>query len=152
MFKTYLRQFARTEELNDRIFDRNISSHHLKLPLSFYGMNTRVTMPITDNTRECEKKIDNNNDNLYITGNDSKNIYYNYASYIDIDSELKNINTPLDNDTDFAEKHIPNSDSDLYLSNYNNDKNVEILKTTGSNYLNSNDYLYNHTRQQLKSL
>ena len=105
-------------------------------------MQTRVTTPVTDNSRKCENK------------DASNNAYYNYASHIDIDSELKNIVNPLDTDADFTDKYMPNTNSDLYLNGYNTDiEHVnEGPKTSGGKLTNSNDTLYNHTRQQLKML
>ena len=49
-------------------------------------------------------------------------------------------------------KYIPNTNSDLYLSDYNTDVVRETLKTSsGIRINNSTEFFNNHTRQQLKN-
>ena len=150
MLRTYFTQFARTEELNTRIFDRNLSSIPLRQPVTFYPSNTQHTLPVAK-LNGNHPVIENNYEGIYITGNDSKNIYKLYAENIDTDSELRNINKTQVRDSNIHDKYIPSSTSDLYLSDYNTDSTREIYVTTGGKKTNdSNNFFFNHTRQQLK--
>ena len=148
--KTYLTQFSRTEDLNRRLYSRNYPSQNIQMPLPFRSITTRTTLPIPLPTPETVKIITPNND-TFIPGDDSKNNYYGYASQIDVDSNLKNINKHLETDADIRNSYIPNSNSDLYLADYNTDIQRVNYKTTGGDKINnSNNIYYNHTRQQLK--
>ena len=67
--KSYLTQFARTEELNKRIYARNNASETLELPLSFRSIETRTTLPITVKLHTTHKIT--NDKNTFIPCNDS---------------------------------------------------------------------------------
>jgi len=148
--KSYLTQFARTEELNKRIYARNNASETLDLPLSFRSIETRTTLPIAVKMPETQK-ISNDN-NTFIPGNNSNTYYYPYGSSIDTNSCLLNITNTLSSETEIHNKYIPNTNSDLYLSNYNTDVVRDTLKTSsGIRINNSTEFFNNHTRQQLKN-
>lgn len=150
-YKTYLTQFSRTEDLNKRIYARNNPSTNLMLPLSFRSVNTRVTMPVPIKEEDTQK-VHCLEKEVFIPGNDSKNYYISYASNVDVDSELKNINKHLESDLNIYNSYVPNSNSDLYLENYNTDVPIQILKTSGGVKTNiSSEFFNNHTRQQLKN-
>ena len=152
-YKAYLCQYARTEDLNKRIFNRNIPSEYLKLPLDFRSINTRETFPTVPMFKynTFQKKEDESEYNkLFIPGNDSGNFYYKYASNINNENELKNLTVPLDSDADFESKYIPASNSDMYVSQYYDNTDFQNYKTTEGKKINSNNVFFNHTRQQLK--
>ena len=149
-YKTYLTQFSRTEDLNKRIYARNNASTSLKMPLPFRSINTRTTFPIPIKKEETEKISCPRG--VFIPGNDSKTFYSGYASSIDIDSNLRNIDKHLETDANIYNSYVPDSNSDLYLENYNTDIEMQQYHTTGGKKINeSNSKFNNHTRQQLKS-
>jgi len=150
-YKTYFTQFSRTEDLNKRIYSRNNPSTNLTLPLSFRSVNTRITMPVPIKQNNTER-IECLKEEVFIPGNDSKNIYVKYASNIDVDSELKNIDKHLESDSNIFNSYVPNSNSDLYLESYNTDLSIETFKTSGGIKTDiSSKFFNNHTRQQLKN-
>lgn len=149
-YKTYFTQFARTEDLNRRIYARNYASQTIQMPLPFRSITTRTTLPVPIPTPE-NIKINSPNNDTFIPGDESKNNFYGYASKIDVDSSLKNIDRHLESDADIKNSYIPNSNSDLYLADYNTDIPIVEYKTSGGNNIdNSTKQYYNHTRQQLK--
>tara|TARA_Y100001980_G_C14494454_1_gene271099 strand:- start:559 stop:1020 length:462 start_codon:yes stop_codon:yes gene_type:complete len=148
-YKTYLAQFSRTEDLNKRIYSRNYPSIDLRMPLPFRSITTRTTFPIPVKQQETEKI--SCPQEVFIPGNDSKTFYLDYASSIDVDSKLKNIDKHLESDANIFNSYVPSSNSDLYLENYNTDIQPQTLQTTNGKKLNSNERFNNHTRQQLKS-
>ena len=150
-YKAYLTQFSRTEDLNKRIYSRNNPSQNLMIPISFRSIETRTTMPVPIKMEDTEKIICPN-ENVFIPGNDSGTYYNGYASSIDVDSILKNIDKNLETDANVFNSYVPDSNSDLYLENYNTDVEKEELYTTtkGKKNNTSTKIFNNHTRQQLK--
>ena len=149
-YKAYLTQFSRTEDLNKRIYSRNYPSQNLMMPISFRSITTRTTLPVPIKQIDTEK-INCPNDAVFIPGNDSGTYYVEYARSIDIDSNLKNIDRNLETDANIFNSYVPNSNSDLYLENYNTDIEIQTLRTTKGKKLDSNEKFNNHTRQQLKN-
>ena len=149
--KAYLTQFSRTEDLNKRIYSRNNPSQNLMIPIPFRSIETRTTMPVPLKMEDTEKIICPN-ENVFIPGNDSGTYYNGYASSIDVDSILKNIDKHMETDANIFNSYVPNTNSDLYLENYNTDVvDKEQLSTTEGIKINiSNKRFNNHTRQQLK--
>ena len=151
-YKAYLSQYARTEDLNKRIFSRNIPSKNLELPLDFRSINTRETFPTvpTFKYNTFQQTEEDNYKDIFIPGNDSGNFYYKYAANINNENELKNLTVLLDSDADFQSKYIPASNSDMYISQYHDNTDRPNYKTTQGKNINSNNVFFNHTRQQLK--
>jgi hypothetical protein len=149
-YKAYLTQFSRTEDLNNRIYSRNNPSQNLMMHIPFRSIETRTTLPVPIKMEDTEK-ITCPDENVFIPGNDSGTYYTGYASSIDVDSILKNIDKHMETDANIFNTYVPNSNSDLYLENYNTDVEKEELHTTGGKKINiSNKRFNNHTRQQLK--
>ena len=149
-YKAYIAQFSRTEDLNKRIYSRNYPSQNLMMPLPFRSITTRTTLPVPIKQIDTEKIICPEED-VFIPGNDSNTFYIEYARSIDIDSKLKNIDKNLETDANIFNSYVPNSNSDLYLENYNTDKEIQNLQTSQGKKIDSNETFNNHTRQQLKN-
>lgn len=149
-YKAYITQFSRTEDLNKRIYSRNYPSQNLMMPIPFRSITTRTTLPVPIKQNDTNK-INCPNDDVFIPGNDSGTYYVNYAKSIDIDSTLKNIDRNLETDANIFNSYVPNSNSDLYLENYNTDTEIQNLHTTQGKKIESNQRFNNHTRQQLKN-
>ena len=156
-------------EINERIFERNLAYGKADTPISFRSQDTRYRLfPIIDND-QC-----NNDDSLnlafdtttmFLPGN-SRGPWSAYASKINNESLLKNQTRKLQKDD--AMEFITRDDSQLYkydlvnkrnhdLDKFpalfenptfsNNDENYNNLKLNNS----SNSIFNNHTRQQLKA-
>ena len=139
-----LRETLNTPSSYKFVMDPSSTNLILKIPY------TRTTMPIPIKNEDTEKIVCPNKD-VFIPGNDSGTYYTGYASSIDVDSILKNIDKNLETDANIFNSYVPDSNSDLYLENYNTDVEKEELHTTEGKKVNiSNKRFYNHTRQQLK--
>tara|TARA_B100001093_G_scaffold345177_1_gene329895 strand:- start:3836 stop:4348 length:513 start_codon:yes stop_codon:yes gene_type:complete len=160
----YICQQERTDELNNRIMNRNYSTHQMtpkyfSRPVS----NRRVIFPKVDNYKEMTvnkaifKNYDMSNDFHPGTGGP----YNAYSDNIDKESSLFNRFQPLQRcpQTTF----IPNSFSDLYVQmgpKPINQKEQFGLLQENVNFEDFNpdscelskETFFNHTRQQLKDV
>lgn len=159
----------RVNEINERIFERNLAYGNSDIPISFRSQNTKYTLyPILDknqcsNSEPTNLPFDTNN--MFNPGN-SKGPWSGYASNINHESVLKNQINALQNNPKVT--YIPEKNSQLYeyvLTNEKNNKlddfhdlfktptfsNNNSNKSTISKLNNSLESLFNnHTRQQLK--
>lgn len=149
-YKAYITQFSRTEDLNKRIYARNYPSQNLTMSIPFRSITTRTTLPVPIKQNDTNK-INCSHEEIFIPGNDSGTYYFEYARSIDIDSTLKNIDKNLETDANIYNSYVPNSNSDLYLENYNKDVEIPNFRTTNGKKMESYETFNNHTRQQLKN-
>lgn len=155
----------RTQELSDRMFQRNVPEQYMQMYFSPRSVETRqVHMPILD----CHKKnrtpcrvlpIYDVND-MYAP---SDSLPFNgFQNNVDIESKLKNIIFPIQKAA--QSKFIPNENSDLYKNRYliNNSKTrnphpllnkEEKLPNFNPNHHNiANNTFNNNTRVEIRSL
>ena len=147
----YLCNLERTEELNERIFDRNTPINYFNPVFEQRSQSTKYQKyPITQN-------IDND-----VFRMNYKTIWTEFASNVNNESLLRNQIHPRTNST--RGHYIPSSSSELYnrqviekqnqiqtfphLFEENKFNNTEmgVLGKLGR------DSFYNHTRQQLKNM
>jgi len=146
----------RTEELNNRIFNRNTPFVSLQPVFDIKSQSTKyVKLPIIDNNNDNT----NNNINDIFSGN--KNRWTEYSSNVNKESCLRNQIYPLNNST--VSHYVPDSKSDLYNNTINNNHHEnqpfkDLFTQQTFNSFNPNvanlgqNILNNHTRQQLKDL
>lgn len=156
----------RVEELNSRIFERNIPSSSLQMTFSPRPEKTRQVLFPTLNCHHSaiEQPIfiqpTFNPETTFNPGTSAP--YSGFASQIDTESQLKDIFMPSQKWCAQTE-YVPNSNSDLYKSRIKKTKNIPskhslLFKTPQFNSFNPNpcglgkQLLYNHTRQQVKDL
>ena len=155
----------RLEELNERIYKRNLTSSSMPMHESFRSAPTRQThMPILDHKKpNTERLLNNNFDiNTMYTPADSLPTQ-SYRNNVDVETKLRGAVTPMQK-CDKA-VFVPNSNSDLYNSDYltNQDKNDppsssllfknERFDNFNPNTCNLGFQLFNnHTRNQLRDL
>ena len=113
----YYCQFARTEELNERHYSRNLASRqmnpkYLSRPVS----NRRVVMPVVDDVKKSKVQKGTFSDfdmkKDFIPGTNGP--YNGYSNNVDVESSLFNRFAPLQKCGQV--KFLPNSTSDLYNS------------------------------------
>lgn len=147
----YLCNLERTEELNERLFDRNRPISYLNPVFEQRSQNTKYQKyPIT-------KPIENESIKMGY-----KTKWTEFASNVNNESVLRNQLYPRSNST--SSQYIPASSSDLYnkqsieeqneiqpfphlfeQSKFNNTELGDLGKLGRYNF-------YNHTRQQLKNM
>jgi len=150
----YIQHIHRTEELNERINERNIPLFQTTQNLGLRSVPTKHTLMKIYDERKSKDTTNTTNDT----------ISQHYLSNIDVESELRRQNTRLG--CDDANKYIPASNSDMYQSQVN--ENIEfgrnqpfqdLFKEQDFSQYNDNtvfnvtfgrDLFNNHTRQQLK--
>lgn len=153
----------RVNQLNERLYLRNLSVGHLDTLFSFRPQPTKYRyLPILD-SNQCVTNIKNVPFNTHIMFNpgDTMGPWSGYASNINKESILKNQISALQNNP--RTTYVPHPDSDLYVTNTpstNNSnqpfphlfKETNFSKTDVNFYKNntSNVLFNNHTRQQLK--
>ena len=145
----------RTDEINNRIFNRNIPYEQMQPVFDIKSQPTKyVKLPI----------IDNHTQNTNITDtvfSSKKNKWTEFSSNINKESTLRNQIYPLNNST--TSHYIPDSKSDLYnttINSYSNDSQPfkDLFTEQRFDAFNPNianlgqSILNNHTRQQLKDL
>jgi hypothetical protein len=154
----------RVDELNDRIYDRNLPSTSLQMNFDPRAVKTRqVLFPVLDCQHTSDKTpiIRRPAFNTMTEFNPGTSAPYSgYATHIDQDSRVKDMFMPAQKwatQTEF----IPSSNSDMYHVNVPSGKPVAqpyplLFKKETFNYFNPNpcnlggNLLYNHTRQQVK--
>ena len=153
----------RVNQLNERLYLRNLPMGHLDTLFSFRPQPTKYRhFPILDNNN-CVTKIKNVpfNPNIMFNPGDTMGPWSGYVSNINKESILKNQISALQNNP--RTTYVPHQNSDLYKNNIplSNDsrqpfpylfKESNFSKTNVSFFKNntSNVLFNNHTRQQLK--
>lgn len=130
----------RTQELNDRIIQRNIvtssSSHHLERTLNFRPVSTKyMVLPIIDDRKIIPKHTTFHNtlnkhfdqeqpqDHVYHHTGDRSGPWSNFSSNIDVESTLRSQFFAIQKNDQAV--YIPSSNSDLYRKeNYSNNQDI----------------------------
>jgi len=162
----YLCGKNRTEELNKRIYSRNVSSGPLQMNYDPRAVGTKfVRMPVLDcrmpSNTPCERRPVYNT--RFMFAGSSQGLPFNgMQARIDTESELKNIIFPLQNAP--QAKFIPSSHSDLYNTQYltprshnNSETNTLLFKQETFSKFNPNhcgvgkEMFNNNTRVQIRN-
>ena len=110
----------RTNQINNEIYSRNIPTMELQPNYEFKSTSTRFQiMPIINNNSSPSLKEYNSyspSANFY--GGDRKGPWNTFSNNIDTESDLRNQNYALQNDS--LGVYIPSSQSNLYEFNWNN--------------------------------
>lgn len=151
----------RTEELNKRIYERNIPSSQLQMNFDPRSVQTRyVKMPILDCRMPSKTPIRSepvyNQGKVFNPGSSAP--YSGYATNIDNDSRVKNIFFP--NQTCAQAKFIPGTQSDLFKATVPTPQpsnsllfHQPTLAPFNPNKCNLGyNIFYNHTKQQVKDM
>lgn len=154
----------REEELNKRIYNRNIPSKQLESIIDFRSQHTKYNLfPLFDDTPYLNKNQDIHFDvnNTFTPGTTSP--FYGYATKIDDESNIKNLF--MANQRHAIQSHyIPSSNSDMYIYDINfSEKNIEqhpylqnefqfSPKNTNPHNIGVNNNFYIHTRQEIKNI
>ena len=162
----YYCQMNRTQQLSNRMYDRNIPSHQMGMAYFGRPVDTYATiLPILD----CHKPSTVNkaqfppyNQRLIFNPGQAAP-YEGYSQNVDVESVLHNSFHPLQNCV--QGKYIPGSRSDMYNSNYliPTTKPVKmtnplLFKKENFRSFNPNEcnlghkLFYNHIRQQMKNV
>ena len=159
-------QQERTQELSDRIYDRNTTSAPIKMSYSIRPAQTRrVHMPILDTRKEatvpCQQKPTYNTDTMFPPATSLP--FNGYQANIDVETRLRDTIFPLQAcpQADF----IPGSHSDMYNSSYLVAESRPVHMTNqllftqerfapfNPNTCNTGFKLFNnHTRVQIRNL
>ena len=156
----------RTQELSDKMFNRNIPSH--QLPAYYFGRPV-TTYGVTFPNIDCVKPSSVNHVNFPVycqksVFNPGKGAPYNgFAKNVDVESALHNSFMPLQKAP--QSKYIPSSTSDMYNAQYlthtqhpQNIRNNLLFKQENFNARNPNTcnlghkVFHNHIRQQMKNV
>ena len=116
---TYICNQNRTQELNDRLYKRNITSDPIKMQYSVRSVPTRyVHMPMLDTRKQTQQGcgIQNiyNTDKMFTPA--SSLPFNGYQENVDIETQLRGSVFPLQACAQAS--YVPDSNSDLYESNY----------------------------------
>lgn len=159
----YICQQERTQQLNDRIFSRNIPSAQLQMQFSSRPVSTKyATMPILN--PRASSHIPINVQPTYETTEvfnpGSSAPWSGFPTKVDDESKLRNQFFALQKCE--QSEYVPSSTSDLYevavtsrpvLQPYPGLFQTEDFSEFNTNPCNlGKDRLYNHTRQQVKDL
>ena len=159
----YSCQQERTQELNDRIFSRNIPSAQLQMQFSSRPVSTKyATMPIVN--PRAKSQIPINIQPTYETTEvfnpGSSAPWAGFPTKIDDESKLRNQFFALQKCE--QSEYVPSSTSDLYevavtstpvLQPHPGLFHTEDFSSFDANPCNlGKDRLYNHTRQQVKDI
>tara|TARA_Y100000996_G_C22321591_1_gene560587 strand:- start:132 stop:644 length:513 start_codon:yes stop_codon:yes gene_type:complete len=163
---TYICNQNRTQELNDRLYERNLTGAPIKMQYSVRSVPTRyVHMPMLDCRKPSEEGC--GNENIYNTKKmftPASSLPFNgYQQNVDVETKLRGSVFPLQACAQAS--YVPDSNSDLYKSNYLTETNNKIqmtnellFKEEEFNKFNPNEcnlgykLFNNHTRVQLKNL
>tara|TARA_Y100000768_G_scaffold388373_1_gene383892 strand:+ start:4716 stop:5216 length:501 start_codon:yes stop_codon:yes gene_type:complete len=162
--KTYITQIQRLEELNDRIYERNIPSINLPSNINTRSVSTKYSkMPIYDIRKDFSTLLDKHNPYIVeesFNPGTSKGPFNGFASNINNESRLRNQYFAIQN----CEKsvYVPSSTSDMYEVNVSGRNEIQphkdlFLKNDLGNF-NPNKYniggniFNNYTRQQIKEI
>ena len=163
----YYGQFERTEELNNRIQDRNFPDKQLQMNFDPRPVATKYSLfPIID-----RRTIPNENITKLDTYNLHENFYpgnsrappSGYLHNIEIENNLRNQYFALQHGAEQS-VYVPSSNSDLYKVNVVSRPSIqphpdlftkpELVGRTYTNVENTNignDTFFNHTRTQLRN-
>lgn len=161
----------RVQELNNRIYNRNIPSHNLQSQFDPRPVRTRqILFPTIDCHLDNFMKVGNNIEQIQIQENYSQQTIFNpgtkapysgYATSIDNESRLHGSFMPNQKNTPQSE-YIPSSQSDMYNVEVTQRPNIQthpmLFRQEVFNHFNPNcgnmgrDFFNNHTRQQVKNL
>ena len=152
------------QEINNKIYQRNIPSHSLPPNLSVYPVPTKyVKLGVTDQHPEQKtphKHYSNYQANKMFCPTSTNGNYQGYSSHIHLESELRNQFVALQKCD--ASEYIPNYKSNLYTySTPSHNKEIQPFEYLFNTAIympfqpilteQQNDSLFfNHTRQQLK--
>lgn len=160
--KVYICQQERTQELNERIHERNIPSQNMNTVYDPRPAETRrVVFPGLDSRHKSTIPIhDTGHYNQEITFNPgSKAPYSGYARTVDAESSLKNIFMPKQKYC-VQSQYIPSTVSNMYkhsVYHYTGPQTHPLLfkqetfeQKQPNTFSTGRDLFSNHTRQQLK--
>jgi len=165
--KIILQNFEKNDNINQKIYERNIPSNNLQMNFSPRPVLTKYSfIPILDNRIKCNSEINiykcYNTEETFYSG-DCKPPFTGYAIAIDKESSLRNQFFALQKSD--QKEWVPSSNSDLYENNINYininnnlDENL-LFKNENFNKFNpnisnkiGNEIFYNNTRVQLKNI
>ena len=162
----YLCNQNRLNELNERLYSRNLTNAPIKMQYDVRGVQTRyVRMPIADQHKPscvpCLQKPIYNTNTMFTPA--SSLPFNGYQENIDVETQLHNTIAPLQACP--QSKFIPDSKSDLYYSQYLVNKDIPDQMTNhllfnkeqfapfDPNTCNVGNKLFNNfTRYQIRSL
>jgi len=154
----------RGNEINDKLYSRNVPSDFLKPSLSAIPVSTKyTTMPILDQRRKPEEELNTyshfSTNEIFNPGN-SKSPWDGFVSNVNLESHLRNQFFALQKSDKAV--YVPSSESELYNAHVvasNIEQNHPMLfDNTPFNEFNPNtlnlgkDNFNNNTRIQLKNL
>lgn len=159
-------QQQRTQELNDRIYKRNIPTNSVQMqyntrsvPTKFIHMPTFDCHPVSD--IPCDKQPAYNTEKMFTPSNSLP--FSGYQANVDTETKLRNIIFPLQSCP--QAKYIPSSKSDMFNSSYlthtdqhTHVQNPLLFKKESFTQFNPNicnvgkDVFNNNTRVQIRNL
>lgn len=153
----------RVEELNERLYDRNIPSNMLQNTYGIHPVSTKYSlMPIIDMYKPADVNIVNRGIYNIKTTFNPGNKQSPWSGYnVNMESNLKNINIPLQKCDKY--KWVPSSKSDLYNTRQPFNDNYkqtfkglfreEKFNDFNPNICNVNQSLWNNnTRVQIREI
>lgn len=161
---SYITQIDRIQDLNDRIYERNIPSSNLAPNINTRSVSTKYSlMPIFDVRKESNTPLKKHKPHIVeetFNPGSSNGPYNGFASNINNESILRNQYFSLQN-CEMSE-YVPSSKSDLYQVNVGGRKELQTHTKLFSNHnlgnFNPNTHnigqnlFYNFTRQQMKDV
>jgi|TARA_B100000795_G_scaffold238389_1_gene199483 hypothetical protein len=156
----------RTQELSDRMYNRNVSNAPVKMQYDIRPVQTRyVQMPILDCHKEatvpCLKVPIYNTEQMFMPGNSLP--FNGFQANIDVETRLHNTVFPIQACP--QSKYVASSNSDMYNNSYLTTSNNPIPMTNellfkeerfnqfDPNTCNTGHKLFsNHTRIQIRNL
>ena len=144
MYNVTLQNFKTNDNINNNIYNRNISSSSLEPNLEVRPVSTKYAiMPILDHRVKSSVILNNrtyyNSEETFNPSN-RKPHYSGFAINIDGESCLRNQFFALQKGD--QSKYIPGSDSDMYISTVN---------TSNSNINTSNSNINNHVNNDVNN-
>lgn len=154
----------RTQQLNDRVYERSLPSQELRPAIGFRSVNTKYSLlPIVDRKKEATVQLKSyptfNQDTTFTPGN-TKSPFAGFANNVNTESLLRNQYFAVQK-ADQAQ-YVPDSSSELYneMEPINGDpqENDLMFREEPFNQFNPNtlnlgkEQLNNFTRQQLRNL
>ena len=162
--ESYITQIDRVQDLNNRIYERNIPSSNLTPNINTRAVSTKYSlMPIFDIRKETNTPLKKHEPYIVeetFNPGTSKGPYNGFASNVNNESRLRNQYFSLQN----CEKsvYVPSSKSDLYEVTVSGRKELQTHNNLFSKYnlgsFNPNTHnigqnlFYNFTRQQMKDV